>query len=460
MNQTTFSARFRRGAALGLGFVLLSGGALAAAAPAQAVPVATHIAKADIGSELGTTGWQTYSPDSLQDVGGALSIAYSGSITNTLETPEPLTSYSDAFAENLISWTTTDDTGPSALELTVLNGDLDETATIRYVGATSGTNTPGLDSSWIVWGEVPGLTFGAAAPLETILPALDAAGMTDVAGYGIYSERSASYLSTLDIAGTVFTFGGPPSLPLDGVTVTLTGTPVVGQTLSVATAGWPAGTELSYEWFWNGGMMGGGIEGASGTSYTVTGDLVSRFLGVVVTGTADGFSPTTLNSELTAAVTATQQPAAAAPVADSSGLDAFLAANAPAGVQPQDAAGLPAGSLNAGANHTASIVWDGADSFVDVYAYSSPVLVGTFAVVDGSVQIDLSTGLLTQLSAGDHTLVVVGQSSKTVQAYALSVTAGLAETGVDPMLPLGAGSLMLLLGAALFVAHRRRSAQL
>lgn len=460
VNQTTLSARFRRGAALGLGVALLSGATLAAAAPAQAVPVATHIAKADIGSEFGATGWQTFSPDGLQDVGGALSIAYSNSITNTLETPEPLADFSDAVAENLISWTTTEDTSASALELTVLNSDLDESATIRYVGAVPGTNTPGPDSSWIVWGEVPGLTFGEPAPLETILPALEAAGMTDVSGYGIYSEQSASYLSTLDIFGTAFTFGGPPSLPLDGVTVTVTGSPVVGQTLSVTTAGWPAGTELSYEWFWNGGQMGGGIEGATGTSYTVADDVVTRFLGVVVTGTADGFSPTTLNSELTAAVTATQRPAAAAPVADSSGLDAFLAANAPAGVQPQDAAGLPAGSLNSGANHTASIAWDGADSFVDVYAYSSPVLVGTFAVVDGTVQIDLSTGLLTQLSAGDHTLVVVGQSSKAVQAYALTVTAGLAETGVDPMLPLGAASLALLLGAALLVARRRRSAQL
>jgi LPXTG-motif cell wall-anchored protein len=460
VNQTTLSARLRRGAALGLGVVLLSGATLAVAAPAQAAPVATHIAKADIGSEVGAAGWQTFSPDGLQDVGGALSIAYANTITNTLETPEPLSTLSEAFAEKLISWTTSEDTTPSALELTVRNSDLGQSANIRYVGAVSGTNTPGLDSSWIVWGDVPGLTFGEPATLETILPALEAAGMTEVSAYGINSETSASYLSALDIFGTAFTFGGPPSLPLEGVTVTVTGSPVVGQTLSVTTAGWPAGTELSYEWFWNGGMMGGGIEGASGTSYTVTGDLVTRFLGVIVTGTAEGFSPTTQNSELTAAVTATQQPAAAAPVADSSGLAAFLASAAPAGIQSQEAAGLPAGSLNAGTSHSASIAWESADNFVDVYAYSSPLLVGTFAVVDGAVQIELSTGMLTQLSAGDHTLVVVGQSSKAAQAYALNVTAGLAETGTDPMLPLGAASLMLLLGAALFVARRRRSAQL
>lgn len=458
MNNTSFSARLRRGAALGLGLVLLSGATLAVAAPAQADPVATHIAKADIGSEPGAIGWQTFSPDSIQDVGGALSIAYANTITNTLETPEPLSTLSDAFAEKLISWTTSEDTTPSALELTVQNSDLGQSATIRYVGAVSGTNTPGLDSSWIVWGELPGLTFGAPATLETILPALESAGMTEVSAYGINSETSASYLSALDIFGTAFTFGGPPSLPLDGVTVT--GNPVVGETLSATTAGWPAGTELSYQWSWNGGNMGGAIEGATGSSYTVTSDLVTRFLDVNVTGTLEGFSPTTLRGESTAAVTATQQPAAPAPVANSSELPAFLAANAPDGVQPQDAAGLPAGSLNAGENHSATVAWTSADNFVDVYAFSSPVLVGTFAVVDGTVQIELSTGLLTQLSAGDHTLVVVGQSSKAVQAFGLNVTAGLAETGVDPMLPFGAASLMLLLGAALFVARRRRSAQL
>lgn len=56
MNNTSFSARLRRGAALGLGLVLLSGATLAVAAPAQADPVATHIAKADIGSEPGAIG--------------------------------------------------------------------------------------------------------------------------------------------------------------------------------------------------------------------------------------------------------------------------------------------------------------------------------------------------------------------------------------------------------------------
>lgn len=458
MNQTTLGARLRRGAALGLGVALLSGATLAVAAPAQADARATHIVKADIGAVPGAAGWQSYAPQGLEDVGGALAISYSTAITNTLGTPTPLSDYAGAFADARVSWTTTEDTTPSALELTVQNDALERT-TLRFVGAVPGTNTPGLGSSWTVNSDVPGLTAGTPTALATILPALDAAGLTEVISYGIYSERSVSYLVSLDVPGAAFTFGGPPSLPLEGVTVTLTGSPVVGETLTATTAGWPAGTTLSYEWFWNGGMMGGGIEGATGTSYTVTHDVVTRFLGVRVTGTAEGFSATGLNSEITAAVTAPRLPAAPAPVGSSSELAGFLAANAPAGVQAQDAAGLPAGSLNAGSNHAANITWSGADSFVDVYAYSSPVLVGTFAVVDGAVQVELTTGLLSQLSAGDHTLVVVGQSSKSVQAYALNVTAGLAETGPETALPLGAASLMLLLGAAALVA-RRRSARL
>ncbi|WP_160329776.1 hypothetical protein [Microterricola viridarii] len=455
MNQTTLGARLRRGAALGLGVALLSGAALAAAAPASAVaPVATHIAKADITAGFGGIGWFSYSLDGIADEGGALGLPYGSTITNTLETPQALSSYTDALTEKRITWATTEDSSPSTFEFTVQN-ELGESADLRFSGAVAGTNAPGLDSSWTVNAQLPGITPNTPTALETILPALEDAGLTKVVSYGINSVQSYSYLTALDVFGTTFTFGGPPAIPLDGVTVTVAGSPVVGQTLTLATAGWPAGTELSYEWFYNGGNLGGPIEGATGTSYTVTGDVVTRFIGVNVTATLDGFSPTRAQSALTAAVTATQLPAAPAPVASSSELPAFLAANAPAGVQAQDAAGLPAGSLNAGSNHTASIAWEGADNFVDVYAYSTPTLVGTFAVVDGAVQIELTTGLLSQLSAGDHTLVVVGQSSKSVQAYALNITAGLAETGVEATLPFAAASFMLLLGAALVVVRRR-----
>ena len=86
---------------------------------------------------------------------------------------------------------------------------------------------------------------------------------------------------------------------------------------------------------------------------------------------------------------------------------------------------------------------DGVDSFVDVYAYSSPVFLGTFPVVNGKVQI---TGVdLSALAAGGHHLVFVGQTSGTVSVMAVTVVA-----------PEAAGILLLLgLGLLIVVARRR-----
>lgn len=121
-------------------------------------------------------------------------------------------------------------------------------------------------------------------------------------------------------------------------------------------------------------------------------------------------------------------------------------------------------SLNPAEPHTATIDWFAGDSFVDVYAYSTPVLVGAFPVVDGQVQIVLSSAMLSSLAAGTHTLVITGQTSGSMQAVAFSVSAvaaavattpTLATTGVDAIVPLGAAALLLLLGAGLVVVRRR-----
>jgi hypothetical protein len=126
-------------------------------------------------------------------------------------------------------------------------------------------------------------------------------------------------------------------------------------------------------------------------------------------------------------------------------------------VGTQESAGLAAGSLNPGQAHTATVDWLSADSFVDVYAYSTPVLVGTFPVVNGQVQIVLSSAMLSALAAGSHTLVIAGQSSGSVQAVAFSITKTLAATGVETIVPLGSAALLLMLGAALVIASRRRT---
>ncbi|UAJ81604.1 LPXTG cell wall anchor domain-containing protein [Leifsonia sp. ZF2019] len=125
---------------------------------------------------------------------------------------------------------------------------------------------------------------------------------------------------------------------------------------------------------------------------------------------------------------------------------------------------MPA-TLDPTKGYTASVEWTSADSFVDVYVYSTPILLGSFPVVDGKVQVTLSADVLAQLAAGSHTLVLVGQSSGGVQAVALSVaavttTAALAATGSDAAIPATIGGLLVLLGAAgVLVARRRRSAQ-
>lgn len=240
-------------------------------------------------------------------------------------------------------------------------------------------------------------------------------------------------------------------------TVTISGSPVVGSVLT-ATAGndWPQGSTLSYSWGYSAGQSGGEIEGATGTTYTITDSMVGMTIVSRVTGTLDGFESSWANAFTETTVTAPQAPAAAAPVATSAELAAFLTA---AGVETgtQVSAGLPAGELNPTQPYTATVDWFSGDSFVDVYAYSTPTLVGTFPVIDGKVQIVLSPAMLSSLAAGTHTLVITGQSSGAVQAVAFSISKTLAATGVNPMLPLGSAALLLLLGAALVIVRRRRA---
>ena len=143
-----------------------------------------------------------------------------------------------------------------------------------------------------------------------------------------------------------------------------------------------------------------------------------------------------------------------APVATSAELAAFLTA---AGVETGTAAsaGLPAGDLDATQPYTATVGWFSNDSFVDVCAYSTPVLVGTCPVANGQVQMVLSSAMPSALAAGSHTLVITGQSSGTVQAVAFNISK--TATGVNPMLPLGSATLLLPLGAVLVIVRRRRA---
>lgn len=244
---------------------------------------------------------------------------------------------------------------------------------------------------------------------------------------------------------------------LDAGTLTVTGDPVVGETLSISTGGWPAGTTLTYGWGYSTGQSGGPIDGATASTLTVAAEHIGYSLGAFVTGAKDGFAPTTVSLFSDETVTAPKQAAAPAPVASSDELGSYLVGKGST-PQPQDSVGLPAGSLNPTKGYEAIVSWLAADSFVDVYLYSSPLFVGTFPVIDGVAQITLSADVLSRLGAGGHTLVVLGQSSGSVSSVDVNVAAVLASTGVEPVVAFSASGLFLLLGAlSLLGARRMRS---
>lgn len=102
-----------------------------------------------------------------------------------------------------------------------------------------------------------------------------------------------------------------------------------------------------------------------------------------------------------------------------------------------------------------NVPWaDDADSFVDVYAYSAPIFLGTFPVINGQVQL---TGLdLSALAQGGHHLVFVGQTSNSVSVMAVTVAALLPATGADVTMPLIVGGALLVVGLVVVVVAKLR----
>lgn len=246
----------------------------------------------------------------------------------------------------------------------------------------------------------------------------------------------------------------PPLPELAEGEITVTGDPIVGEVLKITTTGWPDGVTLHYQWGFSTGQSGGPIEGATSPTLTVTKDQIGYMLSAFVTAEKAGFAPTTISLFSDEVVTAPKKPAAPAPVTDSGDLADFLAAK---GSTPdrQESVGLPAGSLSPVKDYQAELVWQSPDSYVDVYLYSEPVFVGSFPVVGGVVQIELSADVLSALGGGGHTLVVLGQSSGAVSSVEISLAATLASTGADPVLPFAASGVFLVLGAVSLIAARR-----
>lgn len=139
---------------------------------------------------------------------------------------------------------------------------------------------------------------------------------------------------------------------------------------------------------------------------------------------------------------------------------------------PADGPNNDLGNLDPSEPLIGELEWPNAtDSFVDVYAYSTPVHLGTFPVVDGKVILSAD---ISGLASGTHRLLFVGQTSGEMQAMEITVqgastpvqpgtttTGGLAQTGADSSFaPIGLGALAILLGLGLaatgVMAARRR----
>lgn len=97
-------------------------------------------------------------------------------------------------------------------------------------------------------------------------------------------------------------FLGPDPLPAipDAPTPTVSGSAVVGATVSAGIGVWSDGTTLTLKWLANGTP----IPGATDSTFTVTGAQLGKKLSIRVTGTLDGFSTTSKTSAPTASVKA------------------------------------------------------------------------------------------------------------------------------------------------------------
>ena len=95
--------------------------------------------------------------------------------------------------------------------------------------------------------------------------------------------------------------GAPGQATITGPTPAVTGTAVVGETLTATAGTWnPAGVTLAYQWLRDGSIIGG----ATGSRYRLTTADVGRQISVAITGSKAGLLARTARSQPTAPVTA------------------------------------------------------------------------------------------------------------------------------------------------------------
>jgi hypothetical protein len=117
-------------------------------------------------------------------------------------------------------------------------------------------------------------------------------------------------------------------------------------------------------------------------------------------------------------------------------------------------------SIDANLPLSGVFVWAGqADAFVDVYAYSTAVFVGSFPVINGNVV--LTNVDLSHLLPGDHHLVFQGQTSGALAVIGVTVAEApgeLARTGSDiRLVALGGCAFALVLVGLVLVRRMKKT---
>jgi len=458
-----------RGVALGASVAMIGGLSLVTATAAQADDGTVTVYPGDIVYTGESTppehytqwhqGYDSPASDAAAITADGLQLKGESQIIKGLATRLTIDQLEDAIVDGQISWTSTDSSDPAFFQIPVFFGSTSSPsfATLRPATPSAGQNYVEFGQDWQASADIGSYVADSTTTLDDLFDALRDAGDVQVLGFGVLSEiGTTSVVTGISWGGTDYSFSLDP---VTAGTVTISGSPVVGSVLTATPAGWPSGATLSYAWSYNGGQFGGLVDGATSSTLTITKDLVGMKITAWVTGSKTGFSDTEVRSSETATVTAPKKAAAPAPATNSDALGTFLKNN---NVTPvtQTSTGLPSGELNPAKPYTSNVTWSGADSYVDVYAYSTPVYIGTFPVVGGVAQISLTPAMLAKLPAGSHTLVVTGQTSGSVQAVSVKVAASLASTGVDAdvALPLGAAGMFLLAGLGLMLLRRKRTA--
>ena len=91
---------------------------------------------------------------------------------------------------------------------------------------------------------------------------------------------------------------------LSAPTPTISGSPVIGSTLTAKAGTWTKGTKLAYQWF----AKGKAISGATKSTYKVTSGVADKTITVRVTGSLAGYTTASKTSKATAAVLKTATP--------------------------------------------------------------------------------------------------------------------------------------------------------